>query len=322
MKFKEPEIPKGYKPIETKGGLITLQKVKQVPKVKEVVKVKKPTQKSVPKEWMGVYDILGESVAISQKVTPKVIQKQLQSSDSLLNPQIARLEQPLTMKSSQNFFYGLAQKQKSQTRLVTSYVSGQGTSLAIKQRQRQLQGQQQKLKQEEELQLKQTQMFFPMLTQGQKTKVTQKITQRQLQRQFQRTKLQRTPVQFLTQEKKQLPKKEPKILVQGFEVYVKRKGKWVKVKEKPLPKYQAVKLGAKITRTSLAASFKVRESKKKIPYERGEFEPSPMIFRSYKIVKGRRVPLTDEYIQRRGKRLGTRTEVREIQMTRRNNLWR
>jgi len=92
------------------------------------------------------------------------------------------------------------------------------------------------------------------------------------------------------------------------------------VKQKALPKSEALRVGEKVTRTTLSASFKVVKSNKMVRRTDESFTPSPDVFRSYRIVKGRKIPLMDEFIQRREKRLGTRPEVFEIQKARRSRL--
>ncbi len=109
-----------------------------------------------------------------------------------------------------------------------------------------------------------------------------------------------------------------KFLTVGFDVYIKRKGKWIKISKKALTRAKALQLGARRTRETLAARFKIVKSKKPVEVTREVFKPSPEIFRAYKIVKGKKVPLRDEYIQKASKRLGTMGEVREIQTFRKS----
>lgn len=104
---------------------------------------------------------------------------------------------------------------------------------------------------------------------------------------------------------------------EGYRVLVKRRGKFV-----ALPgifaKSKAIRKGERVARETLAATFKVERAGKRLRTVRDRFyAPAPTAFRSYKVVKGRRVPLIDTWIQRRGKRLGTRTEVGEIQFIKR-----
>ena len=49
-----------------------------------------------------------------------------------------------------------------------------------------------------------------------------------------------------------------------------------------------------------------------------EYKPSSKVFRAYKIQKGKKIPLKDEFIQRAKYSLGTRGEVSEIQMAKKS----
>lgn len=104
--------------------------------------------------------------------------------------------------------------------------------------------------------------------------------------------------------------------IRAYDVYVKRSGKYRKVAD-DLPRGKAIKKGAEITKKTLASSFKIVQDPSAKP--RGEdvnFYPDPRVFRNYRIYKGRRIPLKDEWIEKRGKRLTTGTERTEIQMFR------
>ncbi len=126
-----------------------------------------------------------------------------------------------------------------------------------------------------------------------------------------------TPTPFIPTEG--APKKIEEIIkklkkTQAFQLFVKTKGVDLLVAEK-LPKGKALQLGAKITRRTLAATFYLKPKGvtriKDIP-----FVPSPKVFREYKIRKGLKVFTPLRFIQRRGKRLGAISEVREIQRAR------
>ena len=97
----------------------------------------------------------------------------------------------------------------------------------------------------------------------------------------------------------------------GFELFVKRRGKFLKVPGL-FPKGKALQKGALITRGTLAATFKVVKTKKFVAAPEFGFTPSPKVFRQFKIVKGKRVPLKDIFIQRAKFRLGTEGEIGEI----------
>jgi hypothetical protein len=112
--------------------------------------------------------------------------------------------------------------------------------------------------------------------------------------------------------------KEGSFKVQGFDVFIRKKGKWIKVSKQALTKVEALKLGSKITRETLVASFKISKSPQFIAKKKNQvYVPSKEIFRSYKIVKGKKIPLANTYIQKASKRLGTMGERKQIQKARR-----
>lgn len=125
-----------------------------------------------------------------------------------------------------------------------------------------------------------------------------------------------------------IPKK-PK-LETGYIVMVKRGGKWVKLSG-IYPKAEAIKKGAKHVLETLAATFKIVPTKKIVKaIQPSETKPSPLHFREYQIVKGKKVPLKDIWIQKagwkieaptaKGARLGRRSEVEEILAARRRKI--
>lgn len=103
--------------------------------------------------------------------------------------------------------------------------------------------------------------------------------------------------------------------VTGYNTLVKRKGKFRKV-GKPKPYSLAVKRGVDVTGKSLAATFKVKRSTKKVSPVNLSFTPNPRVYRNYKVVRGRRVALKDTWIEKRGFRLDTRSEVISLQKSR------
>ena len=110
--------------------------------------------------------------------------------------------------------------------------------------------------------------------------------------------------------------KEDLFKVPGFRIFVKRKGKRVFL-EGVFPRGEAIRRGARQTRRTLRATFGIVEAGA-IPRRRRApaFLPSPRIFRTYQIIKGKRVPLKDTWIQKAPYRLSARTEVKEIQVAR------
>ena len=111
-------------------------------------------------------------------------------------------------------------------------------------------------------------------------------------------------------EKKEVKKKEKKTI--AYNVLVRRKGEWLLL-EKGLPKGLALKAGEEYSLKTLGASFKV-EAIGTTDLLDIDYRPKEDLFRSFKIVKGKRVPLKDTFIQRRGKRLITGSERKGIQL--------
>lgn len=101
----------------------------------------------------------------------------------------------------------------------------------------------------------------------------------------------------------------------GFRTFIK-----VGEKFKALPGIRArgaaIKVGEKKTLRTLRATFKIKPTAKKVKVPKFTYRPSTTKFREYKIRKGKKIPLIDTFIQRRGTRLGTLGEVREIQAAR------
>ena len=101
-------------------------------------------------------------------------------------------------------------------------------------------------------------------------------------------------------------------LSQAFKVAIKRRGQW-KTMGGIYSKGEATAKGEKIARQTLARSFKLVPTAGMVAAVK-EYKPSSKVFRAYKIQKGKKIPLKDEFIQRSKYSLGTRGEVSEIQM--------
>jgi len=100
--------------------------------------------------------------------------------------------------------------------------------------------------------------------------------------------------------------------VPAYRIWVKRKGRKVFLTGK-YPRGEAIKIGARRTRQTLRATFGIVE-KGRLRVRRREpsFTPSPEVFRTYRIVKGKRVPLKDVWIQKAPQRLKAKSEIKEI----------
>jgi len=98
----------------------------------------------------------------------------------------------------------------------------------------------------------------------------------------------------------------------AYRIWVKRKGRRIFLAGR-YARGEAIMIGAREARQTLRATFGVIEKGRLRVKRRGApFEPSPEVFRTYRIVKGKRVPLKDVWIQKAPYRLSARGEVREI----------
>lgn len=108
---------------------------------------------------------------------------------------------------------------------------------------------------------------------------------------------------------------------QLFFTWIKEKGKEIIIK-KALTKAEAIKLGEKITRGELSATFGIIPSGKFIETskEEREYNPSSAFFRTFRIKKGKKIPLINTWIQRRSKRLSSKSEVSLIQKAKKSKI--
>ncbi|UCD20535.1 MAG: hypothetical protein JSW08_02020 [archaeon] len=101
----------------------------------------------------------------------------------------------------------------------------------------------------------------------------------------------------------------------GYKLYIKRYGKW-----KPVTgifaKGKAILKGVEWARKTLGAGFKIKETEQYISTPTVPVREPGIMFRKHKIRKGRKIGLRDEWIQKAKYRLGTRSEIREIQAAR------
>lgn len=105
--------------------------------------------------------------------------------------------------------------------------------------------------------------------------------------------------------------------VPGFRPFVIRGGQ-KKYLGGALPKGQALSKAEKKALGGLGATFGVEPTKTLVPNGNlGGYTPSKSVFRSYRIVQGKKVPLQDTFIQKKGKRLLSGGEIKEIQTARR-----
>lgn len=85
------------------------------------------------------------------------------------------------------------------------------------------------------------------------------------------------------------------------------------------PRGKALLYGEKEARTTLRATFGIEKTNKLINEQDLQFNPSTQ-FRSYRIRKGKRIPLTNVFIQKRSKRLSSSGEKQEIKLARMKKL--
>lgn len=116
-----------------------------------------------------------------------------------------------------------------------------------------------------------------------------------------------------------LPKlKMPKYFMEkekelGYRTFLIRGGKKVYL-EGIKPRGLALLRGEKQARQTLRATFGIEKTAFKVKPSTISYTPRQDIFRTYRIQKGKKVPLVDTFIQRKGKRLGTLGEVKNIQL--------
>ncbi len=107
----------------------------------------------------------------------------------------------------------------------------------------------------------------------------------------------------------------------GYNAFVKQRKKFIKVNQVPITKNKARDLASFVTDRSLAATWKIKKSKKfaqkpvKIIPPR-YFDRNKDKFRSFKRKKGIRIPITNSAIERRTFRLDSRSEVNKINVAR------
>ena len=121
---------------------------------------------------------------------------------------------------------------------------------------------------------------------------------------------------------KKLSKAERSVLLRkGFEVLLKRKGVFLPVGT-GLTRKAALSLGIKRTKETLAATFKIVPTGRPARISKlvGAVSGLRGEFRTFKIRKGKKIFLEDEFIQRKRKRLGTIAERRAIQKARKGRV--
>lgn len=101
----------------------------------------------------------------------------------------------------------------------------------------------------------------------------------------------------------------------GYRTFIKKKGKKVYLAG-IRAKGEAILFGEEVALQGTQATFGVEKAGTSVIGGRKSFTPSNKLFRTYRIKKGERLALTDTFIQRKGKRLITRDEVKALQLAR------
>jgi hypothetical protein len=148
------------------------------------------------------------------------------------------------------------------------------------------------------------------------------LQQRQVQRQvLRRPIITTTPfILFPTPSRERKISKKKKKFVPAYRTYIIKRGKKVFLKGK-YERGEAIKKGAIVTRETIAATFGVQKKGKiKVRRRAPSFTPDPQRFRSYRIKKGKRIPLKDVWIERAPRRLETKAEIAAVVRGRRRKI--
>lgn len=275
-----------------KKGFEIIPKVRAYPEttikpIKVTTPKPRPTTKPVPKDWMGVYDV----GSVADYGSPKQMQNSLLSVKSMLGLREVR---------------GIKASDLQTPKQMPSYAD----SLMQQQRRRQVSKEA-------------VRRDFRSLFRSDYLMQTKQAT-KQTPAQRYRTPIPRprpaVPVAKTPYPKPSVAssqtglKKFAKEYSKAYQLLVKRAGKYQK--EGVFTRGEALKRGEALTLSELSASFKLEPTKQ---YVRGIDKPYKIsdVFRTYKIHKGKKIPLLDEFIQKKGYRLSSRGEVQAIQRARR-----
>lgn len=113
--------------------------------------------------------------------------------------------------------------------------------------------------------------------------------------------------------KKVYKRKKPRLMyAKGFVTEIFKGGKWVRVSKKALPRQKAIKLGERyVDVLSLAARFRIKPTRETVMGLEKPYIPSKK-FRGYRIRKGERIPLKDEWIEEARFRLEPKGKTFEL----------
>ena len=157
------------------------------------------------------------------------------------------------------------------------------------------------------------QLQIPILRTGLIQRPILRQVQRPVQIQIQRPRITTTPfILFPTPSRGRIISKKKKEFVPAYRTYIIKRGKKVFLKGK-YERGEAIKKGAIITRETIAATFGVQKKGKiKVRRRAPSFTPDPQRFRSYRIKKGKRIPLKDVWIEKAPRRLETKAEIAAV----------
>ena len=125
------------------------------------------------------------------------------------------------------------------------------------------------------------------------------------------------PILFDFPQKKKIKKLLPSKLDIGWDVFVKSKGKQVKVTKNPVIRSMAQDIGSFLVDNTLSAEFSLRESRKqpkqpKIQVPRNYWGTNKNKFRQFRIKQGVQIPLKNTFIERKTNRLDSFGEINRI----------
>jgi len=99
----------------------------------------------------------------------------------------------------------------------------------------------------------------------------------------------------------------------GYIAEVKERGKWKKINpKKPLTREMARRLSKRVTDRTLGASGRITPSKKSALLGRVEKMAAQGKFRMFRISKGKKVPMKDQWIEKRKFRLDNKKETQTL----------
>jgi hypothetical protein len=236
-----------------------------------------------------------------------------------------KLPKNITPSSARTLTKSLNNTQK---RVEQNIKSAQRNIQKINERQKALQRTRVKQKTKQRVKQKQEQLLRSLQATAQKQLQSLRQLQRTIQEQLNqlatflrpprppRTRRVR-PMGFPRRKKKKEEKTKKKEKTDSYNVYVKSGGRFLKANTQPLSRVNAENRAAYVVDHSTAVTAKIRPARKVkrkgsiLPREVGA--RSRIKARSYRIVKGKRVPLLNTIIEKRGKpRINTRGEKRGL----------